>query len=759
MKNILVLVSTLLLLISCEKTDTNRGVNIIPAPAEISIGSESFVLNDKVVITFAKPELELAAKYLSECFAKDANITLSVKSDTDSDNAIVLDYDESLNTSDAYLLKVDKQGVSITGANPRSVVLGIQTLRQMLPVDANKETTIPQVYIYDYPEWEWRGMHIDISRHFFNKEEVLEFLDIMAYYKFNKFHWHLTDDQGWRIEIKKYPLLVEKSAWREFDSNDKTCIKKAEKDHNTDYLLPENKMKEVDGKVLYGGYFTQEEIKEVVAYATKLGIDVIPEVDIPGHSSSSIAAYPELSCFGKTGWGEVFSAPLCPGKDNTLEVYKNIYTELFELFPYEYVHVGADEVDMTNWTKCPHCQVRIKKENLKDEYELHSWFVREMEKFFKENGKKLIGWDEIIEGGLSDEATVMWWRTWSRNAVKTATEQGNEVILTPNSHYYFDYQQTHKTLSDLYAYEPIPANMDTTYKHLIKGIQANLWAEVIPSRERQQYMYAPRILALSDVAWRYDKNRNWEEFQTRLLTHFPRLDKMKINYRPLDIPNVHERNVFIGSTEIQWNSPVKGVELRYTTDGTIPDKTSNLYTKPFRINETTEFTIRMFRPDGSAADIIKTVYSKEEYLQSVELKETTDGFNCVWYEGIFNSCNKIETVPVKETYVVESISVPQGVGGKQGLVYTGYIEIPSDDIYTFHLGSDDGSVLYIGDEIVVDNDGPHSPRTLSAQIAMGKGLHPIKLYYFDMNNGGFISLKLFNSKGEEVSVKGKRDCE
>ncbi|MCC8146680.1 MAG: family 20 glycosylhydrolase [Bacteroidales bacterium] len=755
MKRPILLLMFILAVCSCGKKNNSKAINIIPKPVEMEVGKGNFLISDKTIISYNKTELKEAAEYLAERLADETGLHLSIQAANSSQSNIVLDYNSPEEISDAYTLNVSSKNIFIEGTNPRSVMLGIQTLRQLIPLEVNTKIIIPEVNIKDYPAWEWRGMMMDISRHFFDKEEVKEFLDLMAYYKFNKFHWHLTDDQGWRIEIKKYPLLIEKSSWREFNNHDKTCLSEAVKEHNTDYLLPEEKTKEQDGKILYGGYYTQQDIKEVVAYAAKLGIDVIPEIDIPGHSSSSIAAYPDLSCFGTTGWGTIFSSPLCPGKDNTLAIYKDIYAELFELFPYEYVHVGADEVEKENWKKCPHCQARIKQENLQNEDELQSWFVRQMESFFTSNGKKLIGWDEITEGGLSENATVMWWRTWAPNTVKTALEQGNKVILTPNSHNYFDYQQTSKTLQELYTFDPVPASVDNTSKNLILGIQANTWAEAIPSRERFQYMTVPRMLALSDVAWRYDADRKWEEFYSRLIAHFPRLDKMKINYRPVEIPDLHEKIVFVGTTLVKWDYPLSDIELRYTTDETIPDKNSPLYTDPFEIDQSTRFNIRMFRPDGSAADILKILYAKEEYRPGHEGLSSNVGLKCEWHEGIFRQCSQIETVPPKQEYIVESIKVPEGVGGKRGLIYSGYINIPKKDIYTFYLASDDGSKLYINEEPVVDNDGPHGPVTLSAQMALDKGLHPIKLYYFDMNNGGFINLKLFGSDGREVILNNE----
>lgn len=729
-------------------------LNIIPLPAEVTVNSGTFKISKNTVINYENPELKDAAEYLqkslNDVIGNQPKITVEQKKQ----KGILLNVDASLGSADSYKLDVDSKGVHITGSNPRSVMLGIQTLRQLMPLKGNGETSvkIPKLSITDQPQWEWRGMMLDVARHFFDKQEVMRFLDMMAMYKFNKFHWHLTDDQGWRVEIKKYPRLTAEGGWRKMNSHDRACINLSEKESNPDYKLPVAKLR--NGISEYGGYYTQEDIREVVAYAAKLGIDVIPEIDMPGHFSAAINSYPELSCFNQSGWGKIFSAPICPGKDGTLEFCKNVYSEIFDLFPYVYVHLGADEVEKDNWIECPDCQARMKEYELADEKELQSWFVHEMEAFFTENGKKMIGWDEILEGGMSQTATMMWWRTWARNAVHRATEQGNEVILTPNATNYFDYKQDHSTLRKLHETDPVPEGISAEQRKLIKGVQANTWAEYIPSFKRVEYMTTPRIMALSEVAWSKDEDRSWDNFYPRLITHFDRLDDLGVNYRPLDLTGVHVTNAFVGETEVTWNYPLPNVQIRYTTDGSIPDKQSKLYTKPFKLKESTNFTIRFFRPDGSAADIVKTAYKKENYRDGQSGEGKTPGLHCEWHEAVVNKCAVIDTIPIAKEYVVDKISIPEGVSGKRAMVYRGYISIDKDDIYTFSLGSDDGSMLYINDEVVVDNDGPHGPVTLNGQMALGKGLHPIRLYYFDMNNGGFIDLKMFDSTGQEIKLEG-----
>lgn len=746
MKKIIISLFILCFVVACSKKN-NDPVYIIPEPVEMVVHDGIFTVSEKTTIVYEGEQLKDAACYLQETLSDYYGVTLAVSEKTEK-RSIVLKLKENGEERDAYSLHVDKNGIVIAGNNPASVLLGIQSLRQLLPISKKSgKLTVPHVSIYDSAAYEWRGMMLDVARHFLTKEEVMKMLDMMALYKFNTFHWHLSDDQGWRVEIKQYPLLTEMSGWRTFNKHDQSCLETAEKDHNRDMLLPESKLRMRDTVREYGGFYTQDDIREVVAYAARRGIEVIPEIDMPGHFTAVLTPYPENSCFGQSGWGKTFSAPLCPGKDHAVELCKNIYREIFELFPSPYVHIGADEVEKENWKKCPDCQKRIKEQHLNGEQELQAWFVKTMNQFFIENGKKMIGWDEIIEGGLPKEATVMWWRSWVKDAVNKATEKGNEMILAPNSHFYFDYKQDHKTLQNLYQFQPVPKDITKEQEGLIKGLQANLWAEYIASFQRAEYMIFPRMLVLSELAWRNDSTRTWETFFPKLVNGITRLDEYQVNYRPLDLPGVHLTNAFVDECMVTWDYPLPKVEIRYTTDGSIPDRSSTLYTKPFKITETTDFTIRLFRPDGSAADISSISYRKENYKAGEELAEVPP-IRLDWHEAVIRKCHEMDTLPVAKSYMLEKITIPDEINLKRALCYTGYLTIPENDIYTFHLTSDDGSQFYIDNEIVVDNDGPHGPVTLSGQKALGKGAHPFKLYYFDMNNGGCLNLKMINSKGE-----------
>lgn len=744
------------LLAGCSVNKPQPEISIVPQPLEMIAQNGEFHLKKQVVIGISDDRLQAAADYLKDKIVKATGS--EVKTGKGNGDIMLLLADTVLGGKEgAYRLCVDKDRITLVGNDYGSIISGIGSIRQLMPVEFEREAAlnrqvkwaVPAVQIADAPRFGWRGMMLDVARHFYTKEEVMQLLDLMAMYKLNKFHWHLTDDQGWRVEIKKYPLLTEKGAWRKYNSHDRSCLNMARKQDNPDFLLPDDRKKVIDGDTVYGGFYTQDDIREVVAYAARLGIDIMPEIDMPGHFLAAASNYKGIACHEQTGWGTTFSSPICPGKESAMEFCKNVYSEIFQLFPYKYVHLGADEVEKTNWKKCRDCQRRIKEKGLKNEEELQAWFVKDMEKFFNANGKELFGWDEILEGGLSETAHVMWWRSWAKKSVPLATAQGNQVVMCPNAIMYFDAQPDKNTLSSVYHFEPFLKGLSPEQQSLIMGVQANLWTEWIPSWERVEYLITPRMLALAEVAWTQPENKDWEAFQGKVIRQLPRLDIMGINYRIPDLVGGYTSNAFIGETTVSVECPAPLVKIYYTTDGSIPNENSILYTGPFTITETTDFTFRTFRPDGTKGDLLKMKYIKDSYSPAVQARPTGEGVKAVWHDYRGNSCKGIEDAPVKGEYVVNSISIPKEAKGDIGLVLTGFLDIPEDGIYTFALHSDDGSVLTIDDYVVVDNDGAHSPREIIGQKALAKGLHPFKVTYFDYN-GGILEMNRIDGKGEKV---------
>ena len=719
------------MLLSCNTEVKEANYQIIPLPQEISVMDQAapFILSNgtKIMYPEGNEKMQKNAEFLASYIKDLTGKSLAVQAGTDG-KGIILQLGGNAENPEGYQLKVTSDQVVISGPTEAGVFYGIQTLRKSIPVAQGVDIALPAVEINDYPRFSYRGAMLDVSRHFFPVDSVKRFIDMLALHNINRFHWHLSEDQGWRIEIKSRPELTEIGSKRA-----ETVI-----GHNSG---------KYDGKP-YGGFFTQEEAKEIVAYAAERHITVIPEIDMPGHMLAAVSNYEGVSCFNETGWGSVFSSPVCPGKDSALEFCKNVYTELIALFPYKYVHIGGDEVEKTNWKKCPDCQKRMHDNNLKTEEELQSWFIHDMERFFNGKGKEMIGWDEIIEGGLSKTATVMWWRSWVKDAATKATAQGNPVIFTPNGQFYLDYAEDKNSMASIY-------NLDTTdnltpeQQSLILGVQGNIWCEWIPSNARMQYMAIPRLLAIAELGWSKPEQKDWNAFKQRLSDQFERLNIMGINYRIPDLEGFNAVNAFIGEGTINVTCLDPTAEIHYTTDGSTPTLQSPVYEGPIKVTETTDFTFCTFRPNGKKGDIAKTRFIKSEYTPSVTAAPSNPGLKATWHEFKGNKCSEIEKAPVNGTYPVEDVMIPKKVKGNIGLIIKGYFNAPQDDIYTFALLSDDGSTLTIDSEQIVDNDGPHGPKEIVGQKALAKGYHPMELRYFDQN-GGQLKLKVTGSDGKEI---------
>ncbi len=496
---------------------------IIPAPVNIEYLKGSFLFSPSVTIVSTNGKFQNEIRFFNEMLNKYFGFTLSKDTQASEKECIELIYDSTFG-SEEYLLDISSSIIRIQGREA-GVFYGLQTLLQLLPPQMNGKAEVPCLRIHDYPRFHWRGMHLDVSRHFFPKEFIFRYIDFLAMYKMNTFHWHLTDDQGWRIEIKKYPLLTEIGAWRKG-----TLI-----GHASDEAMLADTLK-------YGGFYTQEEVREVVAYAKARHITIVPEIEMPGHAMAALMAYPNLSCTGKqqdvaTAWG-VFEHVFCT-KDEVFEFLEDVLTEVIDLFPETYIHVGGDECPKTNWKKCPHCQARMKSEVLKDEHELQSYFITRIEKFISSKGRKLIGWDEILEGGLAPNAAVMSWRG-TEGGIEAA-RSGHYAVMTPGSHCYFDHYQGDPTneplafggfttVEKVYSYEPVPTELNEEEAKFILGAQGNVWTEYIATEKHVEYMIFPRLCALSEVVWTPAKQKNWIDFRTRLIRHFDYFDHRVINY-------------------------------------------------------------------------------------------------------------------------------------------------------------------------------------------------------------------------------------
>ena len=503
--------------------------NIIPLPKSLKPAEGNFTIKKGISVYINSDEFSPSANLLALQIKNASGQTVPVKIAKSASSGIVFSKNDALGDEE-YRLQVTSKKVEIQAKTGKGAFYGLQTLLQLMPAPiygnelSTVALTVPNCLIEDAPRFSYRGLMLDVGRYFFSVDAVKRYIDLMAIYKLNTFHWHLTEDQGWRIEIKKYPLLTSISSVRK------------------ESMLAHYPDQKYDGKP-HGGFYTQEQIKEVVAYATSKYIQVIPEIEMPGHSTAVLAAYPQFGANGdkilqvKTKWG-VAEDVLFP-REETFTFLEDVLTEVMALFPGQYIHVGGDECPKTQWKESRFCQDLIKKLGLKDENELQSYFIRRIDKFVTSKGKKLLGWDEILEGGISPNAMVMSWRG-TKGGIEAA-KQNHDVVMSPNSYFYIDYYQSEaKTepiaiggflpLSKCYSFEPdLPELTAEEAKHVV-GIQANLWTEYISNLPYAEYMTYPRALALSEVSWSPKGSKNYEDFKKRLKGHMPSMDALKINY-------------------------------------------------------------------------------------------------------------------------------------------------------------------------------------------------------------------------------------
>lgn len=563
-----------------------KAVNIIPQPVEFNLTRGNFTIDDQTTLKFSSvnKDLQNAASFFAAHIWNITGISLAFNKSSSKNIELKIIADNEIGP-EGYLLNVQPNAIMISANTKAGIVYAMQTLFQTLPaIRTNAKLEVPCLNIKDYPRFGYRGMHLDVSRHFFGPEFVKKYIDLIASYKFNTFHWHLVDDQGWRIEIKKYPKLTDIGAWR-VDQNDKPWISR-----------PQAKPGEV---ATYGGYYTQEQIKDIIKYASERNINIIPEIEMPGHVASAIASYPQLSCTQQpqlplTGGNyKGMSSNYCAGNDSVFLFLQNVLDEVINLFPSTYIHIGGDEVDKEPWKKCPKCQARIKKEGLKNEEELQSYFIKRIEKYINSKQRKIIGWDEILEGGLAPEATVMSWRGEAGGI--EAAKMHHQVIMTPGKPLYFDHYQAGpegeplafggmNTLKNVYDYEPIPTELNSEQGKFVLGAQANLWCENIITPDHVEYMILPRMPALSEVLWSKKQDRNWQNFSERLQSHFKAFGQKGLRYC-LGNFTVHISPVSKnGKLMVNLSTEIMNADIYYTTDGSEPTLSSKKYSAPIEIN-------------------------------------------------------------------------------------------------------------------------------------------------------------------------------
>lgn len=724
--------------------------SLIPYPTEIHLNKGYFVLSKNTQIINEDKNLFEHEKALLKSILESA--TKDIKPASNQNNIIRIQYSTLVDNDEGYTLNILPEEISIGAKTSAGVFYAIQTIRQLILLQSqtNDIVKLPALNIIDKPAFEWRGNMIDVSRHFFSIEYLKKHIDRLAFYKMNKLHLHLTDDQGWRIEIKKYPELTQQGALRTFNGQDSACIKKSEE--NIDFQIDPRYITTNNGKETYGGFFTQDEIKDLIAYAKERHIEIIPEIDMPGHMMSAINIYPDLTDSDYKGWGKIFSTPLCACKEEAYTFVENVLSEIMELFPSKYIHIGADEVDKTTWENSELCKKLTERENIKTLNEIQSYFVHRVHDFVKSKNKIVIGWDEVLEGGINEDITIMYWRGWESNAPLKAVTNGNEVIMSPTNPLYFDYLPDRSSLRTVYNMNVVYDNIPPDKAYLIKGAQANLWTEMVPTESRSEFQMFPRITALAERVW---TNKDlFEDYSNRLTDHYPIMDQMNIKYRLPDLTGFALESVYIGETEFDVKSPLKNMNIHYTTNGSIPSKNSPILTKPLKISEPSTLKFALFSPNSAKGDIYTVNYKKTTYAKPVKIDTKTlqDGLTCDFFNQPVDKTTKIKGDPDKR-FIVNNLLVPaEAKVPTFGLKFDGYINVPETGIYSFYFTCDDSGILYIADRLVVDNEGPHSPVEKSGQVALEKGLHKFHLDFVEGGGGYTLYMQYSLNNGEVKDI-------
>lgn len=745
--------AALCILASCSEGPTkqmpyNQGINVIPVPVSLTQNEGVFKVGKNMAFQVSTPE----AKTVAEFFASKLNLATGYQvtvGDKEVSNGISLIIDESLDVNnEGYTLDVTANGATVKAKTPQGLFYGMQTFMQLLPAEVESPVvvsgiawTAPCVSIKDEPRFGYRGFMLDPCRHFIPVENVKKQIDVLSLFKINRMHWHLTDDQGWRIEIKKYPKLTEVGA------------------------------KRIEGEgTEYGSFYTQEEIKEVVKYAADRFVTVIPELELPGHEMAAIAGYPELSCKGEQStpriiWG-VEDIVMCAGKEETFKFLEDVIDEIAPLFPSEYFHIGGDECPKISWKQCPLCQKRIKEEGLKSdkqhsaEERLQSYFVQRMEKYLADkHGKKIIGWDEILEGGLAPSATVMSWRGEAGGIA--AANMDHDVIMTPGSGgmYLDQYQGDSKiepvtiggyaTIEKVYSYNPIPDTLVATGKaqHIL-GVQCNNWSEYMYNTDLMEYRMYPRALAVAEIGWSPLTRKDYKDFERRLDNALVRLDAYNINYY---IPQPEQPNgstnliAFTDKASLSFKT-TRPVKVVYTIDGTEPTANSTVYSAPIEFTESGILKIRSVLPSGKMSKTRTITVEKQALAPAKKVAKTTPGLEMQVTDGMFLESSKLADVKEWKKLAIKDlrqltnqVPAPESMRGvkQYAAVATGYVNIPEDGVYYI---SSDNEEVWIDGKLLINNGGEVKRFSRhDTSVALAAGLHEIKVVFLGHIIGGWPS--------------------
>jgi hexosaminidase len=749
MKLMLLTVTVCVLGLWSEAMARDGEVTLVPVPAEVAVDQGHFRFSEHTrIVVDGGAEVERLGSYFADLIEHGTGIAIAVERPDKPGlpaGTILLSTSATDPTlgAEGYELTITPSAIVVRAPEAAGVFYALQTIRQLLPPElAQPEQTagqdvlwrVPCVRITDQPRYSWRGSLLDCGRHFMDKEFVKRYIDLLAYHKMNVLHWHLTEDQGWRIEISQYPELTEIGAWR--------------------------------GEERYGGFYTKDDVREIIAYAQDRYVTIVPEIEMPGHAQGALAAFANLSCTGgpfevSTRWG-VHREVYCAGNDEVFTFLENVLAEVFELFPSEYIHIGGDECPKTRWEACPKCQQRIEDEGLANEHELQSYFIRRMEAFINENGRNLIGWDEILEGGLAPNATVQSWR--GMDGAIAAAKSGHDVIASPRSHCYLDYPQSADaarlgymgviTLEQIYSFEPTPEELTGAEAAHILGAEGNVWTEHIP-QDRVDVMTYPRLAALAEVTWSPKAKRDWADFQTRIDDHERRLDALGVKYY-VDPPSCAPAvGAFEETLTLTLFSPRQDAEIRYTRDGSDPITSPHVFGQPLTLHDSTTIKAVTVLPNGRVSEPIERRFRKIGPKLPLEVRGAEVGLAYRYYEGDWNKLPDFDALTPVRSGVAAVVSADlDHVEDRFGFVFEGYLNVAEPGVYTFYLTSDDGSCLLVAGEDVIDHDGLHGPSTKSGEIALEAGLHTIRVDFFEQGGGQRLDLDYSGPGIERMPVSG-----
>lgn len=730
--NLLTVVTTTLLVSGCGEMGNatksyNEGINIIPVPKELTINEGRFMLDSKTkfVVDQSDANAPKVADYFIHKINKSTGYNIVSTKENLLKNVIKLNISgDSKISKEGYILKVTPDLVDITASTAQGLYYGMQSFLQLLPAEIESHEVVKgvnwsaqAVEINDEPRFKYRGMMLDATRHFSSVEDVKRQIDILTMFKINVLHWHLTDDQLWTVEVKKYPKLTEIGSNR------------------------------LEGEGTYHkGFYTQEDMKEVVAYATERFVEVIPEIEMPGHGLAALTAYPELSCTGgpfaiRNVWG-VEADVFCAGNEDTFKFLEDVLTEIIPIFPSEYIHIGGDECPKDRWDECPKCKARMKTEKLKDSHELQSYFVKRMEKFINSKGKKIIGWDEILEGGIAPNATIMSWR--GETGGIAAANAGHDVIMTPNTYVYLDYYQGNSNvepvgiggylpLEKTYSFNPTPADIAEDKAHHVIGAQGNVWAEYLYEPKDKEYMAYPRMLAVAEIGWSPQSKKDFADFSRRINNAYVRMDALDVNYHiPLPMAGESKYVAFLDSTKLEFTN-LGSYPMVYTLDGSEPTSTSTVYSEPLSFTDNATVKIATLLQSGKLSNVITYTVAKEQLSPATDV-QTTAGFTKKVVDGHFLNREAYSKAKFSEPEVVTDFTKFKEFDHKKPSVeiYEGYFNAPEDGVYTI---ATDNVELYIDDKLVVDNDNKVSKNLIRKTTkALAAGKHKFRMV---MNNSVF----------------------